>query len=166
VDVSLSEADLEKGEVHVTLTAVPKATVTAAGDYAFEILSGTRVVSAPSRQHSLAVAVPSTVTFRAADYFLLEERYVESVGDLSFTAPPLGRLNIELAPVLESCRVSVRGPKTANGREFTRDLGFQPLPEVSMVPGRYTVALECPGKPGPVKTAMVFARQPTLVTIR
>jgi hypothetical protein len=154
-ETTLTADDWARGEVGLSLVLAAKVAIEASCDYPFQILDGVRVVSNSATHHAVSIAVPATVTFRAPEYFLEDRRYIESPGNFSFPAPALGTIRIQLVPLLEKCRVSIR--RVGDSGAHSRDLGYQPLPDIAVVPGQYAVALDCPSGRGTTVTRTVFA---------
>jgi serine/threonine protein kinase len=163
-ETTLSTDDWVRGQITLSLAPLAKVLIEASGDYPFQVLDGTRVASSAATHHSLSVVVPTTITFRAQEYFLDEHRYFESSGTWSYAAPALGTLRIQLVPRLEKCRVSVR--RANDSPAHARDFGYQPLPDIPVARGNYAVDLNCPSGRGPTVTREVFAHQTYLVAIK
>jgi hypothetical protein len=163
-EATLSADDWSNGQITLSLAPLAKVVIEASGNYPFQVLDGTRVASGAATHHSLSVVVPATVTFRASEYFLDEHRYFESSGSLSYPAPALGTLRIQLVPRLEKCRVSVR--RANDPPAHARDFGYQPLPDIPVVAGDYAIDLNCPSGRVPTVTRHVFAHQTSLVPIK
>jgi serine/threonine protein kinase len=141
LDLRLTAADVGKGAVGYTLTASeaePPAAglvaVTIKGSYAFEIVDGSRVISASSTSHQVNVAAGSKLRLVAPDFSLNQTVTIDATPDrrAEFHAPALGRLTIRSAA--ETCRVRIGD----------RDLGYPPINNIAIAAGSYRIDLLCP----------------------
>jgi hypothetical protein len=135
VDTPVTAADVQKGLIAVRMVPVqePVTAVALTGNYPFEVLDGTRVISPAAESHQLSVTGRRAIRLRAEEYFL--DRLVTIDGSsrrVDIQAPELGRVTI-LSP-LETCSVSIGG----------RTLGFPPVLNVPIAAGSYRVVLTCP----------------------
>ena len=157
IDVRAAETQIKSGVVLVKLpAAVEGMTVNVTGSYPFEVLEGSRVVSAAATRHTLTLPGPAMLRLRASEYLLdMPLRADSPSGRVSFTVPEAGRLTIRTP--LETCKVFVAG----------RDLGFPPINDQRVAAGTYRVELRCPDE-GDNKTATVnvLAGQPKTEIIR
>jgi serine/threonine-protein kinase len=140
VDGRLAAADLAKGAVSYTLTAVEAAppaaqiVVTAKGPYPFAIVDGGKVASAASASHQLSVAAGKKLRLVAPEYSLNQSVTIEATPDnrVEIQAPELGKLTIRSS--LETCKVKIGD----------RDLGYPPINDVAIAGGSYQVDIVCP----------------------
>jgi hypothetical protein len=155
-DVRAAETQIRSGVVRVKLPpAVEGVVVTLSGSYPFEVLEGSRVVSAASARHSLTLPGPATLRLRASEYLLDMPLKADSPsGRVSFTVPEAGRLTIRTP--LETCNVFVAG----------RDLGFPPITDHRIAAGTYRVELRCPDGNNKTATVSVPAGQSRTEIIR
>lgn len=119
----------------------PLVAVSLSAPYPFEVMDGSRSISAPATTHELPPQ-PNGKTLRlvAADVFLDHLVKVDG-GDekrFEYSPPPLGKIDIRAAR--GDCKIMV-------GK---RDLGFGPFPPVDAVAGDYQVSLACPDGQNPV----------------
>jgi serine/threonine protein kinase len=106
--------------------------VAMAGEYPFEVLDGTRVVSASSTSHSFTVRGKPRLRIRNADYFLDQPVQTDGSRAFEWTAPGLGKLFMTAPPL---CTVAIAG----------RNLGEPPIQE-TMAAGTYTAEVTCNGQ--------------------
>ena len=106
--------------------------VTMTGEYPFEVLDGTRVVSASSTSHSFPVKGKPRLRIRNADYFLDQPVQTDGAKSFEWTAPGLGKLFMTAPPL---CTVVIAG----------RNLGEPPVQE-TMAAGTYTAEVTCNGQ--------------------
>ncbi len=157
IDVRAAETQIRSGVVLVKLPpAAEGMNVTLNGSYPFEVLEGSRVVSAAATRHSLALPGPTTLRLRASEYLLdMPLRADSASGRVSYTVPEAGRLTIRTP--LETCKVVVGG----------RDLGFPPITDHKLAAGTYRVDLRCPEDANnKTVTVSVAAGQPRTEIIR
>jgi hypothetical protein len=103
--------------------------VAMAGEYPFEVLEGTRVLSASSTSHSFTVRGKPRLRIRNADYFLDQPVQTDGSRAFEWTAPGLGKLFMTAPPL---CTVAIAG----------RNLGEPPIQE-TMAAGTYTAEVTC-----------------------
>ena len=119
----------------------PLVAVSLSAPYPFEVMDGSRAISAASTSHELPPQ-PDGKTLRlvAPDVFLDQPVKVDGGEDKRFeySPPSLGKIDIRAAR--GDCRILV-------GK---RDLGFGPFPPVAAVAGNYQVSLACPDGQNPV----------------
>jgi serine/threonine-protein kinase len=119
----------------------PLVAVSLSAAYPFEVLDGSRSISAAATTHELPPQ-PNGKTLRlvAPDVFLDHPVRVDGGAEKRFeySPPSLGRIDIRAAR--GDCRIIV-------GK---RDLGFGPFPPVAAVAGNYQVSLACPDGQNPV----------------
>jgi serine/threonine protein kinase len=147
-----SVAETRKPLAPAAPTQLVKVSMT--GPYVFEVMDGSRSISAPSKSHELAPQ-PAGKTLRvvAPEVFLDQQVRVDGGLDnlFEYTAPGLGRLDIRAAR--QDCKVMV-------GKH---DFGYPPLAPVPVVAGEYQITLACPDGQNPVKTATVTPGRPVPV---
>ena len=133
-DVRAAETQIKNGVVLVKLDAAATSiAVTVSGSYPFEVLDGSRVISAASTRHEFSVPGPRVLRLRAADYMLDAPLRAESgSGRVSYTVPEPGRLTIRTP--LETCEVSINN----------KEIGFPPISDQKLAAGNYRVQLSCP----------------------
>lgn len=156
VDVRAAETQIRNGVVLVKMSAVASGmSVALSGSYRFEVLEGSRVVSAAATKHDLSLPGPTTLRLRASEYLLDVPLKADSAsGRLSYTVPELGRLTIRTP--LETCKVVIGG----------RDFGFPPITDQKLAAGSYRVELRCPDGNNKTATVTVSAGQPKTEIIR
>ena len=110
----------------------PTVRVTMTGDYPFEVLEGSRVVSAEATTHAFAAKGKSRLRIRNATYFLDQPVQVDGSRAFEWTAPGLGKLFLTAPPL---CTVAIGG----------RSLGESPIQE-TMAAGTYTAEVTCDGQ--------------------
>jgi hypothetical protein len=155
-DVRAAETQLRSGYVLVKLSPVVEGmSVTLSGSYPFEVLEGSRVLSAAATRHSLNLPAATTLRLRASAYMLdMPLKADAASGRVSYTVPDAGRLIVRTP--LETCKVFIGG----------RDFGFPPVPEQRLAAGRYRVELRCPDGDNRSTTVSVLAGQPKTEIIR
>ncbi len=137
-EVPITEADLERGSMSVTLAAAepPMVAVSIASTYPVEVYNGNRRISAASESHTLRVAAGSTLSVRSQEYLLSAPVRVESRA-LEYQAPALGYLTV------------LTRYETCNVRIGQRDLGYPPITRLPLVAGQHRVDIVCPAGPNP-----------------
>ena len=115
--------------------------VSLSAPYAFEVIDGTRTISAAATSHELP-ALPNGRAIRlvAPDVFLDHLVKIDGGEGRRFEYSPPGLGKIEIRAVRGDCRIMV-------GK---RDLGFLPFPPVTVVAGDYEVSLACPDGQNPM----------------
>jgi serine/threonine-protein kinase len=127
--VTIDAAAIASGEVSVTLAAIPRVRLRASGPYAFELVSGTRVLSPAATSHDISVVAGQQVRMRARDY-LLDQGIRVGRTNTDVAAPALGSL--EVRSVNQACPIFIDGRP------------FGPLPlRVRVAPGDYSVEQRC-----------------------
>jgi serine/threonine-protein kinase len=156
MDVRAAETQLRNGVVLVKLDpAVTSSTLVLAGSYPFEVVEGSRVISAAATRHELTISSPRSLRLRASEYMLdMPVNADPSSARRSYTVPELGRLTIRTT--LETCRVSIGG----------RDFGFPPINEQKLAAGSYRVKLSCPDGDDRSQTVAVAPGQVRMEVIR
>jgi serine/threonine-protein kinase len=120
--------------------------VTINGSYEFEVMDGSRVVSAFAKSHELPPQVNGkTLKLVAPDVFLDHAFKVDGGDDHKFeyTAPGLGMIEIRAART--NCKAMI-------GK---RDLGVGPWTPISAAAGDYKIELICPDGQNPFETTTV-----------
>lgn len=124
----------------------PLVAVSLSAAYPFEVMDGSRSISAAATTHELPPQ-PNGKTLRlvAPDVFLDHPIKVDggTEGRFEYSPPSIGRIDIRAAR--GECRIFV-------GK---RDLGFGPFPPVTAVAGDYQVSLACPDGQNPVMQTTV-----------
>jgi serine/threonine-protein kinase len=120
--------------------------VSITGGYEFQVMDGSRVISAAARSHELPLQ-PNGKTLRlvAPDVFLEHSFKIDGGSDNQFdyTAPGLGMIEIRAA----------RGDCKANVGK--KDLGFGPWKPIPIAAGDYRVELICPDGQNPFQNVTV-----------
>ncbi|OFW03947.1 MAG: hypothetical protein A3H96_16010 [Acidobacteria bacterium RIFCSPLOWO2_02_FULL_67_36] len=161
-DVIVSDDVLQQGKLTVTLDPANTSPVTvdvapaSEGSYPFEVLDGSRVISAAATSHHLTVSGRRSLRLRAPEYFLDQSVTVDPASgrQAHFQAPGLGRLTVRTP--LETCTVMIAG----------RSLGFPPIVNVPIAAGKYTVQLKCQSEPNRQAAVTISARQDSVEIIR
>jgi len=120
--------------------------VTITGGYEFQVMDGSRVISAAARSHELPPQVNGkTLRLVAPDVFLEHTFKVDGGNDNQFdyTAPGLGM--IEIRAVRGDCKASIS----------KKDLGFGPWKPIPVAAGDYRVELTCPDGQNPFSNITV-----------
>jgi serine/threonine-protein kinase len=139
--VKIDAAAIGAGTVAVPLTAIPRVRLRASASYAFELVSGSKVISPAATSHEITVLAGQSVRMRARD-FLLDEPIRVGRGPMDVQPPALGTL--EVRSVNQTCPVFIAGQN------------FGPLPlRVRVVAGDYTVEIRCDdGRSGRTRAAV------------
>ncbi len=155
-DVRAAETQIKNGMVLVKLDAAATSiAVTVSGSYPFEVLDGSRVISAASTHHEFSVPGPRVLRLRAADYMLDAPLRAESAsGRVSYAVPEPGRLTIRTP--LETCQVSINN----------REVGFPPIADQKLAAGNYRVQLSCPDGSERKVSVTIAPGQPHIEVIR
>ncbi len=150
VTARLTSADVEKRSLLLRLEALPPppkpqaqvqpappppevlTKVAMAGEYPFEVLDGSRVISASATTHAFTVKGKPRLRIRNPDYFLDQPVQTDGAKSFEWTAPGLGKLFLRAR---ERCTVTVAG----------RNLGEPPIQE-TMAAGTYTAEVACDGQ--------------------
>ena len=154
LSVTLTAADLQSGtrELRLTREAVP-VRLSVSAPYAFEVMQGTRVLSAAATQHELTVQPGGAVSVRSADLLLNSPLTIDyQRPQAAVTLPAPGTLAVFAA--VETCSVVVDG----------RDLGFPPIARKLIAPGSHTVILRCPGGKEDTRRINIVSGERTAVT--
>ena len=132
--------------------------VSISGGYDFEVMDGSRVISAAARSHTLPPQVNGkTLRLVAADVFLDHAVKVDGSADnpFEYTAPGLGR--IQLRAARGDCKALI-GKK---------DIGEGPWPRpIPAAAGSYQISLVCPDGQNPVQQVTVTQGLPVNVLFR
>jgi hypothetical protein len=131
-EIALSEADLGKGVVSVTLPMAEAVVVPVSIDspYPVEVFSGSRSVSLVSESHRLKIAAGTTLRIAARQYLLNDSVRVTD-RPVEYRAPALGFLTVLTNH--ETCEVKI-------GDQV---LGFPPITKMPVAAGQYRVDLTC-----------------------
>ena len=131
-EIRVSEADLSKGSMSVTLAAaeVQRVPVTISSAYPVEVLSGSQTLAAAGPSHQLNVPAGSRLRVVARD-LMLDEVLSVTTKPVQYNAPPVGRLTV--LTKFETCNVKI-GDRT---------LGFPPISRLPIVAGQYRVDIVC-----------------------
>jgi eukaryotic-like serine/threonine-protein kinase len=153
VTAQLTEDDVKKGNVLLRMEAVPPAKpqpqvqaqaqpaqpppevvcrVAMTGEYPFEVLDGSRVLSGSSTSHSFTVKGKPRLKVRNPDYFLDQPVQIDGAKTFEWAAPGLGKLFMTAPPL---CTVAIAG----------RNLGESPIQE-TMAAGTYAAEVTCDGQ--------------------
>jgi serine/threonine protein kinase len=151
VTARLTSDDVKKGSLLLRMEALPPpkpqpqvqaqtqpappdvvSRVAMTGEYPFEVLDGSRVLSASSASHSFTVKGKPRLRIRNPDYFLDQPVQVDGAKSFAWTAPSLGKLFMTVPPL---CTVAIAG----------RNLGEPPIQE-TMAAGTYTAEVTCDGQ--------------------
>ena len=137
-DVTITEAELEKGSVSYSLAAVEVAAVDVAIDseYPVEVFNGAQNISRANTTHRLKVAPGATLRINASEHLLNASVKVSPKG-VEYRAPAVGYLTVLTRH--ETCNVKVGD----------RVLGFPPISKLPVASGQYRVDIECPAGTNP-----------------
>jgi len=138
------------------VAAAPQVPVTLAGGYPFEVLDGSKVISAASPSHELKAAAGKTLVMAAPKYFLRQSVRVEGTPShgLDWEAPGLGKLDVRSSQ--ETCEVMIGD----------RKLGNPPLLVQEIAAGQYRVDISCGGEVVKSHYATVRAGQTYVAAIK
>jgi len=154
ISTRITDADLKAGNKELKLVAEARPVrLTATGPYPFELVQGSRVISAAATRHEVTVQPGAGVTARSREMMLnqsLSINFERATADV--TLPAHGTLAVFSA--VETCVVSVDGT----------DLGFPPIPGKSVASGAHTVALKCPDGKGETQRVTVAPGERLTVT--
>jgi hypothetical protein len=145
VSIKVTDADLKAGrkEIKFAAEAQPvKLTVT--GTFPFELVQGSKVISAAAMRHELTVQPSGSVTARSKEMLLsmpLGVNFERAKADVTVPAPGV----LAIFAAVETCNVSVDGD----------DLGFPPIPRKAIASGSHTVTLKCPDGKGETRKVTV-----------
>ena len=137
-DVTITEAELQKGSVSYSLAAVEVAAVDVAIDseYPVEVFNGAQNISRANTTHRLKVAPGATLRIHASEHMLNASVKVSPKG-AEYRAPAVGYLTVLTRH--ETCNVKVAD----------RVLGFPPISKLPVASGQYRVDIECPAGTNP-----------------
>jgi serine/threonine-protein kinase len=157
-DVKLTDEDYRAGRREETLVSTSATgVVVLEGEYPFEVVLGTRVLSAMATSHQVSVPVLATaVTLRSPDYFLDHAiRVAPQPGRrVEVVAPRLGSLAVFAAN--ETCAVLIDG----------HEAGYPPIANQMVAAVSHRVTLKCPDGVTPQQTVSVAAGQRATVTFK
>jgi hypothetical protein len=130
--------------------------VTLTGGYPFEVVDGSRVISAAATSHELKQQVGKALLLRAPQYFLSQTVRVEGSANqpFEFAVPGLGSLAVRSNQ--ETCDVAIQNKK----------LGNPPLTVKEIAAGSYKVDLVCGSDVVKSAYATVQAGHESVVPIR
>ena len=113
--------------------------VSMSGPYPFEVLDGSRSVSASATTHQFSFGNGRSLRVVAPEVLLDQSVRVDGGGEQKFeySPPALGRLDIRAAR--QDCKVMIG--KT--------DKGYLPLPAFAVAAGDYEISLNCPDGQNP-----------------
>ena len=162
VTVPPASAPAEPAAAPKTPAAAPKpvsapvVAVSMAGGYPFEILDGSKVISAANQTHELKAAAGRTLVVAAPKYFLRQSVRVEGTPSQGFewAAPGLGKLDVRSSQ--ETCDVVIGD----------RKLGNPPLVIPEIAAGQYRVDISCAGEVVKSHYATVRAGQSYVAAIK
>ena len=134
----------------------PTIEVTLTGGYPFEVVDGSRVISAAATSHELKQQVGKALVLRAPQYFLNQTVRVEGSANqpFEFAVPGLGSLAVRSTQ--ETCDVAIQNKK----------LGNPPLTVKEIAAGSYKVDLVCGSDVVKSAYATVQAGHESVVPIR
>ena len=145
VSIKLTDADLKAGRKEVKFAAEAQPVrLTITGPFAFELVQGSRVISAASMRHELTVQPSGSVTARSKAMLLnmpLGINFERARADITVPAPGV----LAVFSAVETCTVGVDGD----------DLGFPPIPRKEIASGNHTVTLKCPDGKGETRRVTV-----------
>ena len=109
------------------------------GEYPFELLDGSRVLSAANQRHDIEVSGLRSLRLRAERYFLNQIVRVNlgEGGIVAVSAPPLGSITISAAGPLAECRALID--------DRLVDGGALPISGRAIASGVHRVRLTCSG---------------------
>jgi hypothetical protein len=134
VAIKVTDADLKAGRKEIKLAAEAQPVrLTVTGSFPFELVQGSRVISASAMRHDLTVQPSGSVTARSKGMLLnmpLGVNFERGRADVTVPAPGV----LAVFSAVETCTVGVDGD----------DLGFPPIPGKAIASGSHTVTLKCP----------------------
>ena len=138
-DVTLTDADLQRGTLAYTLPAseAVRIPVTIKSEYPVEIFNGSQRLAAAESSHQLTVPAGTRLRVVSSEY-LLDTAISVAAKPVDYTTPGAGRLTV-LTGKYETCNVKI-GAKV---------LGFPPITRLPVAAGQYRVDLVCQGGTNP-----------------
>jgi len=132
-DVTLSDADLQRGTLAYTLPAAEavRIPVTIKSEYPVEVFNGAQRLAAAESSHQLTVPTGTRLRIVSNEY-LLDTGISVAGKPVDYTTPGAGRLTV-LTAKYETCNVKI-GAKV---------LGFPPITRLPVAAGQYRVDLVC-----------------------
>jgi serine/threonine-protein kinase len=134
VTASLTEAEMRAGrrDWRLSRELIPvRAVIT--GSYPFEIVQGSRVLSAAKTEHSLTIQPGGEVIARSQEMFLRATLPIDfRKAQVQHEIPAASTLTVQAAN--ETCKVVIDGT----------DLGTPPIRNKRIASGTHTVVLKCP----------------------
>jgi hypothetical protein len=157
---TLTTEAAQAGVLSVSLSpreTLPKGRLVGRGDYAFELLDGSRVISAASQSHDLEVSGLRSLRLRADRYFLNQTVRVNlgEGGIVAISAPPLGSISITVAGALAGCRALID--------DRLVDGGALPVSNRSIASGVHRVRLTCDSGDTDAQSVTILPQQHSVV---
>jgi serine/threonine-protein kinase len=157
---TLTSEAAQAGTLSVALTpreTLPKGRLIGRGDYAFELLDGSRVISASSQSHDLEVSGLRSLRLRADRYFLNQTVRVNlsEGGIVGVSPPPLGSITIAGAGPMAECRALID--------DRLVDGGALPVSNRAIASGVHRVRLSCAGSDTESQTVTILPQQNSVV---
>jgi serine/threonine-protein kinase len=136
--------------------SAPTVNVTLTGGYPFEVVDGSKVISAAATSHELKQQVGKALLLRAPQYFLSQTVRVEGSANqpFEFAVPGLGSLAVRSTQ--ETCDVAIQNKK----------IGNPPITVKEIAAGSYKVDLVCGSDVVKSAYATVQAGHESVVPIR
>lgn len=132
--VEVTEAVLTSGRLVVPLQeSVVRVRVSASGGYPFEVVDGSRTLSAAAEQHTLTLPEGRQIRLRAPGVFLDQRVSVRGggAGAMRLSVPGLGSVSVRA--VVENCDMRIDGVRTDP----------PPVHQKPIVAGEHTIELVC-----------------------
>jgi serine/threonine-protein kinase len=157
---TLTAEAAQAGVLSVSLSpreTLPKGRLVGRGDYAFELLDGSRVISAASQNHDIEVSGLRSLRLRADRYFLNQTVRVNlgAGGLVAVSAPPLGSISIAVAGPLAGCRALID--------DRLVDGGALPVSNRSIASGVHRVRLTCDSGDTEAQSITILPQQHSVV---
>jgi PEGA domain-containing protein len=153
----LTDADIRRGSIELKLLKeAGPVRVTITGSYAFDIVQGSRVISAGKNSHEIVVQ-PGQTGFRArnSEYFLSEAIDVDPRRPrTAIEVPELGTVFV-FSSVERDCRITIDG----------QNMGDPPIRNQSVAAGTHTFGVKCEDGRSDTQRMPVPARDRTNVTL-
>lgn len=129
-----------------------KTRVVMTGDYPFEVLEGSRVISPAGTSHQLSVGSRARLRIRNQEYFLDQPVQLDGRPQFQWEAPGIGMVVLRAG---EACTLAIRG----------QSLGEPPI-SLKMAAGSYVAEASCPGQPPKRQAFTVSVGSPVQVSVR
>jgi serine/threonine-protein kinase len=156
---TLTSEAAQAGSLSVSLSpreTAPRGRLVGTGEYPFELLDGSRVISAANQRHDVEVSGLRSLRLRAERYFLNQTVRVNlgEGGIVAVSAPPLGSISISAAGPLTTCQ-AVIDDRVVDG----------PLPVSSraIASGVHRVRLTCSGGDTEAQPVTILPQQDSVV---